>query len=78
MEWSHRVNRLLEPQKRHEQGLMAYTDDQIIAIAGVYDADYLLIPQREVDLATVPTRLKQVYPVDPSQRSTYVVFQLRP
>jgi hypothetical protein len=76
VEWSKRVDAVLVPQQRLKQGLMAYSDDQIRILADRYGADYLLIPQRELDLASTPTRLKQVYPSTPEQRSTYVVLEL--
>ncbi len=75
LEWSQRLVELYEPQRRYETGLMSYSDEQLRRFAKKYGADYLVVPQRHVDLAADPTRLKQVYPADPESKSTYVVFE---
>ena len=75
LDWSQRLVELYEPQRRYENGLMSYSDEQLRQFSKKYGADYLMVPQRHVDLAAVPTNLKQVYPTDPNARSTYVVFE---
>ncbi len=75
LQWRKRLVELYEPQRRYESGLMSYSDEQLRELANRYGASYLLIPQRQVDLAATPTQLKQVYPVDPNSKSTYVVFE---
>jgi len=75
MEWKSRLNELYEPQRRFEAGLMIYSDEQLGIIAERYGATHLLIPQRQFDLAAEPTNLKQIYPVDRSTKSTYVVLE---
>lgn len=75
LDWSQRLIELYEPQRRYENGLMSYSDEQLRLFAKKYGADYLMVPQRHVDLAAVPTTLKQVYPADPESKSTYVVFE---
>ena len=75
LDWNQRLIELYEPQRRYENGLMSYSDEQLRSFASKYGADYMLVPQRHVDLATVPSTLKQVYPPDPGSRSTYVVFE---
>ena len=72
-EWKQRLNVLYERQRYYEEGLMWYTDQELKEIAAHYKATYLLIPQRCVDLR--PTTLKQIYPEDRSEKSTYVVFE---
>lgn len=75
LEWRKRLVALYEPQRRYENGLMCYSDDQLRELALRYGATHLLIPQRHVDLAAVATQLKRVYPTDADVRSTYVVFE---
>ncbi len=77
IEWSLRVEMLLDVQKRHECGLMIYSDAQLQQIGEKYGAAFLLIPQRHVDLSPTPTNLPQVYPEGINTRSTYVVLKLR-
>ncbi|MCP4773642.1 MAG: hypothetical protein GY880_05335 [Planctomycetaceae bacterium] len=55
---------------------MSYSDAQLKELGKVYGADYLIVPQRQVDIAGVPSKLKRVYPENESDKSTYVVFQL--
>ena len=74
IEWYQRIQDLYEPQKSYLAGLMAYSDDQLATLANEYGADYLLIPQSQVDLANGSTNLKQVYPEKKNTKSTYVVF----
>lgn len=76
LEWKHRLNQLYEPQRRYDAGLMSYDDQQLKAIGRAFGADYLLIPQRHLELATTATDLQQVYPEDVHSRSTYVVLKL--
>ena len=75
LDWSQRLADLYEPQRHYQNGLMSYSDEQLINFSKKYGADYLLIPQRHVDLAATPTRLRQVYPSEANTRSTYVVFK---
>lgn len=75
LEWQQRLNQLYEPQRRFENGLMSYSDAQLRELADYYRADYLIVPQRQVDLAGAPTKLKRVYPENESEKTTYVVFQ---
>ena len=75
LEWSQRLTELHEPQRRYENGLMSFSDQQLEDFAKRYGASHLLVPQRHVDLAVSPTKLKQIYPSNPATRSTYVVFE---
>ncbi|MEM7456954.1 MAG: DUF6798 domain-containing protein, partial [Planctomycetota bacterium] len=75
LQWSNRLPDVFFPQQRFEQGLMSYTDEQLINLAGKYGADYLLLPQKHIDLARPPTGLNQVYP-ESGRKSTYVVLQI--
>ncbi len=74
VEWYQRIQDLCEPQKNYLAGLMAYSDEQLKSLADQYGADYLLVPQSQVEMASVPTRLTQVYPEKRNTKSTYVVF----
>ena len=75
IKWRQRLAEIYEPQRRYENGLMSFADKQLVALAQRHGATHLLIPQRQVDLAVVPTDLKQIYPEDISEKSTYVVFE---
>ncbi|MDA7926235.1 hypothetical protein N9B46_05250 [Mariniblastus sp.] len=75
LEWQQRLNQLYEPQRRYDNGLMSYSDAQLKDLGKYYGADYLIVPQRQVDLAGVPTKLKRVYPENESDKTTYVVFE---
>ncbi len=77
IEWRERITILYDPQLRYTNGLLQYTDDQLLELAEHYSATHLLIPQHQVDLTPGGIDLKQIYPIDPSQKSTYVVFELR-
>ena len=72
LQWKQRLAVLYEPQRYYEEGLMWYTDEELKEIATHYQATHLLVPQRCVDLR--PSTLKQIYPEDRSEKSTYVVF----
>jgi hypothetical protein len=74
IEWYQRVQILCEPQKTYLAGLMAYSDEQLRDLANEYGADYLLVPQSQVDSSGGSTTLKQVYPEKKNTKSTYVVF----
>ena len=54
---------------------MSFSDEQLTALAENYGADYLLLPQKHLDLAQPPTQLGQVYP-EAGRKSTYVVLQV--
>ena len=76
VEWNRRVIQLLEPQKQIACGLMVYSDEQLNAIAKNYGANYLLIPQHQVNLSPIPTNLRLIYPADNQEKATYLVFEL--
>ena len=75
VDWSQRVGWLIQPQRRAELGLMTYPDWRLRELAVTYGATHLLVPQRQVDLITDACDFKQVYPVDPATKATYVVFE---
>lgn len=74
IEWNRRISDLYEPQKRFDAGLLAFSDEELFRLSELYDADYLVLPQRNLDMAFEPTRLKQVYPQKKNTKSTYVVL----
>lgn len=73
--WRQRLDILYDVQRNFPDGLMSYSDEQLNEIATRYGATHLLIPQRAVDLDSEATTLKQVYPEDRSEKSTYVIFE---
>ncbi len=74
-EWDRRVQELLEPQRKFELGLMNYSDEQLQAMSQKYQADFLVVPQWQVELVSTPIKLRQVYPVPGDHKSTFVVFE---
>jgi len=75
LDWRNRVQQLIEPQRRYPQGLMAYSDQQLIELAQTYQATHLLLPQWQVDMMPDSPKLKQIYPANSAQKATYVVFE---
>ena len=75
VDWSGRVRWLIQPQRRIELGLMAYPDSWLRDLAVAYGATHLLVPQWQVDARTDACGFKQVYPVDPATKATFVVFE---
>ena len=75
--WYERIRRI-HPPGDVDFGLISRDDDGLRKLATELQADYLVIEQRLVDTARLngrPFGLKQVYPVDPSQKTTYMVFR---
>ncbi len=77
IQWRERIATLYDPQQRFANGLLQYTDEQLLQLAKTYGATHLLIPQHQVDLTPGGTELKQIYPIDPKEKATYAVFELR-
>ena len=75
VDWSRRVGWLIEPQRRPGLGLMDYSDLQLEDLAATYGATHLLVPQWQVDLMVDECEFKQIYPVDPTTKATFVVFE---
>ena len=75
VEWRQRVDWLIDPQRRPGLGLMEYSDLQLQDLAAAYRATHLLVPQWQVDLMTDECEFKQIYPVDPATKATFVVFE---
>lgn len=75
VDWSRRVSWLIDPQRRSGLGLMDYSDLQLQDLAATYGATHLLVPQWQVDLMTDGCAFKQIYPVDPATKATFVVFE---
>ena len=76
VDWRYRVDLLIEPQRRYEFGLMeAYTDEQLQDLAEFFGATHLLIPQWQVDRMRDECEFKQIYPIDPATKATFVVFE---
>lgn len=74
VDWWRRANDVYFGPRDWPNGWFDYTDDEIVALAERYQADYLVTAQREYE--SRPSRLRLVYPDDPSQRTTYVVIKL--
>ena len=75
VDWSQRVHWLIDSQRRAELGLMAYPDWWLRDLAVAYGATHLLVPQWQVDSMADACEFKQVYPVDPATKATFVVFE---
>ena len=75
VDWSGRIGLLIDPQRRTGRGLMEYSDFQLQRLAVFYGATHLLVPQWQVDLMPDTCEFKQVYPIDPSTKATFVVFE---
>ena len=75
VDWSSRVRYLINPQRRAGLGLMEYSDLQLEDLAATYGATHLLVPQWQVDLMTDKCEFKQIYPIDPATKATFVVFE---
>ncbi len=73
LEWKRRINSLYRTQQIYPSGLLQFEEPEKIAKA--FGADFLLIEQSAVDVLPTSVNLKQVYPVDPQKKSTYVIFQ---
>jgi hypothetical protein len=76
IDWRTRVAELYDIQHQFPAGLLQYTDEQLAGFAQKYSATHLLVPQYQVDLLPGATKLKQIYPSDPSEKVTYAVFEL--
>ena len=75
VDWSQRVSWLIKPQRGLGLGLMEYSDLRLEDLAATYGATHLLVPQWQVDLMTDECEFKQIYPVDPTTKATFVVFE---
>lgn len=78
IEWYGRVRRFHRTQFDYQGGLWAYTDQQLLDIAAETGATHIMTLQSDLDARTTAApRLTQLYPVDPTSKATYVVFELK-
>lgn len=75
VEWYERAQRFHRTQSNYVGGLWAYSDEQLQEIASDYGVNYLMTRQADLEASRRTTRLRQVYPADPSTKATYVVFE---
>jgi hypothetical protein len=78
VQWKSRINDLVEPQRTSDLGIFTYSDQQLRFFAEKYGATHLIAMQSESDaLANVDqrTQLNQIYPQDPKQKTTWVVYE---
>ena len=78
VQWKSRIDQLTVPQRTSDLGIFTYSDEQLRFFAQKYGATHLIVMQSESDaLAKVdaPTKLKQIYPENPDQKTTWVVFE---
>ncbi|HMP78803.1 MAG TPA: hypothetical protein PKD54_05085 [Pirellulaceae bacterium] len=75
VQWWQRAIDVYYRPRHGSNGWFEYTDEELVELAERYDADYLVMPQRDFESRT--TRLPLVYPADRSQRTAYVVIRLR-
>ena len=76
LQWYERVQRFSRMQLMYTGGIWAYTDEQLLVIAKETGATHIMSLQSDLDARPVTTRLKQVYPENPNERATFVVFEL--
>ena len=74
VDWKTRVDYLIKPQRGPGLSLLDYPD-YLPDIAKFYGATHLLVPQIQVDRLGGGRELKQIYPVDPATKATFVVFE---
>ena len=78
VQWKSRIDDLVVPQRTSDLGIFTYSDEQLRFFAEKYGATHLIAMQSESDtVAKVDsrTKLKQIYPPDPKQKTTWVVFE---
>ncbi len=78
VQWKSRIDQLTVPQRTSDLGIFTYSDEQLRFLAEKYGATHLIAMQSESDaLAKVDasTKLKQIYPENPDQKTTWVVFE---
>ena len=76
IQWRERVEKLILPQKNSEIGLLQFSDKQLVSLGTLFNADYLIVPQADLDRIG-KTELVQAYPANKADRTTYVVLRLR-
>jgi len=78
VQWKSRIDDLVVPQRSSDLGIFTYSDEQLRFFAEKYGATHLIAMQAESDaLSEVnsTTELKQVYPKDSKQKTTWVVYE---
>jgi hypothetical protein len=77
LQWYERVQRLYRVELSYREGLWAYTDQQLLDLGEDLGATHLMTLQSHLDWrAELPSGLRQVYPTDPSTKTTFVIFEL--
>lgn len=78
LQWYQRTQRFNRVQLIYPGGIWAYTDEQLLSIAEETGATHLVSLQADLDARPEsPPQFKQLYPVDPKERATFVVFELQ-
>lgn len=78
IQWYDRIQRFNRVQLMYPGGIWAYTDEQLLSIAQETGATHIVSLQSDLDSRPgSPPQLKQLYPADPAERATFVVFELR-
>lgn len=78
VKWKRRIDDLMVPQRSSDLGIFTYSDEQLRFFADKYGATHLIAMQSESDALSAvdsPTKLKQVYPQEPKQKTTWVVYE---
>ena len=73
LEWKRRIDSIYRAQRIYPSGLLNLENPA--EVARVFGANYLLVEQSAVDALPTPPNLQQIYPAEPNQKSTYVLFQ---
>ena len=75
VQWKQRIDQLTIPQRSSDLGIFIYSDDQLKFLAEKYGATHLIAKQSESDLLPTPTQLKQIYPLNAKNKTTWVVYE---
>lgn len=73
--WKQRIDQLTAVQRSSALGIFVYSDQQLRFYAEKHNATHLIAMQSESNALDEPTTLKQIYPEDPQQKTTWVVYE---
>ncbi len=77
-DWYSEVQRLNRVQLNYPGGIWAYTDQQLLDLGEATGATHLISLQSDLDSRiSEPPKLRQLYPENPNDKVTFVVFELK-
>ncbi len=77
--WRRRLEAMYTVPGQADFGVLAHYNDELMALARQYQASYLLVEQRFADhrrSINYPVGFEQVYPLDPTAKTTFVVYRI--